>query len=134
MHQPLLDVRIIRAGAVFFTALVVLATAVAAGEQVDWRRAVHAFEGRDLGQIQELRPGSVEHLSPDQRNAIALAAARSLSIADYIDAIGESRLWEHFTTPPAEDSPPRGRVSQTVGNQHGRRRALATPGRETVDQ
>jgi len=105
VHQPLLGVRIIKAGAVFFIALVVLATTGAAEEQVNWRRVVHALEGRDLGQIQELCPGSVEHLSLDQRNAIALAAAKSLSIAQYIDAIGESRLWEHFTTPPAEDSP-----------------------------
>ena len=105
MHQPLLGVRAMGAAAIFFAAVVVLATVAAAEEQASWRRVVHAFEGRDLGQIQELRPGSVEHLSLNQRNAIALAAAKSLSIAHYMDAIGESRLWEYFATPPAEDSP-----------------------------
>jgi len=72
---------------------------------VDWRRVVRMFRDRDLTQIQALRPRSIEGLPLDQRNCIALEAARSLSIAEYIGAIGDDTLWEHFARPQAEDSP-----------------------------
>jgi len=64
---------------------------------VDWRQVIRMFRERDLPQIQALRVPSLEGLPLDQRNCIALEAASSLSMAEYIGAIGDDKLWEHFT-------------------------------------
>ena len=88
---------------------------------VDWRQVVQMFRDRDLTQIQALRPRSIVGLPLDQRNRIAIEAARSLSIAEYIGAIGDDTLWEHFARPGAEDSP----AEAECGRQWGINRSAA---------
>jgi len=82
-----------------------LATGAAADAEIDWQEAVLMFRQRNLTQLQQLSPRSIEGLSLEQRNAVALAAARSLSIAEQLEAVGDDRLREHLAKPPAEESP-----------------------------
>lgn len=82
-----------------------LGTAGVAQCEGDWQEAVLMFRQRNLAQLQKLSPRSIEGLSLEQRNAVSLAAAQSLSIAEQLQAVGDDRLWEHLAKPPAEESP-----------------------------
>jgi len=62
------------------------------------------FEDRHLTAIQRTRPQAIEKLPLKERNEIALAAAKSLSIKEHIGVIGTNRIHKYFTTPPSEDS------------------------------
>jgi len=88
-----------------FVLLLGLATVAVAQDEVDWQEAVLMFRQRDLAQLQKLSPRSIEGLSLEQRNAVSLAAAQSLSIAEQLQAVGDDRLWEHLAKPLAEESP-----------------------------
>ena len=76
-----------------------------ADETISGSDVVNMFEKRDLKAIQRTRPQSLEKLSLTERNQAALAAAKSLSIKEYIGAIGTNSINKHFTKPPAQDSP-----------------------------
>ena len=77
----------------------------AAGDSPGAQAAVKLFEARDLDGLQKLRPQSLEGLPLDQRNRVALAAAKSLGIEEYLGAIKRDEIPKHFTKPPAQDSP-----------------------------
>jgi len=63
------------------------------------------FEQRDLLALQRLPAAEVEHLSPSERNAVALAAAQALTIKGYARALGGQSPNRRFTQPEARDSP-----------------------------
>jgi len=88
------------------TAMVLaLAATGVADESAGWHGIVELFRDRDLIAIQHINTGAIEALPLEQRNAIALAAARSLAIADYLYAVGDPPVPQCFTSPPADDNP-----------------------------
>ena len=58
-----------------------MAGCVAASEGTDFEAAVRMFEERDLRTIQHARLQHIEGFSLEQRNRVALAAAKSLDIS-----------------------------------------------------
>ena len=76
-----------------------------AEEMINANAVVKAFANRDLKLIQNLRPQEIEKLPLKERNAVALAAAKSLPIKDYIEVIGTNSIHKCFTKPPVQDSP-----------------------------
>lgn len=76
---------------------------------------VKAFEERNLAEIQGIRPRSSEGFSLKERNEVALAAAKSLSIKEYIGAIGTDSIYRHFTKPHKQDSPQEAECRRQLG-------------------
>lgn len=93
-----------RAAAIFFV-MVLMVKSATASEEIDLQAVVRMYEERDLKRIQSTPPQALETLSLEQRNRAALVAAKSLSINQYIEAIGDDSIHKHFTKPSAQDSP-----------------------------
>jgi hypothetical protein len=85
--------------------IVLMSNCVVTEEKLDFRVIVKMFADRDLTSIQSIRPQSIEDLALDQRNQVALAAAKSLSVKKYIEAIGDDSIYKHFTKPSTQESP-----------------------------
>ena len=68
-------------------------------------QVLRLFEERDLLALQRLRNAEVEALAASERNAVALAAAKALTLAPYARALGGQSPHRRFTQPEARDSP-----------------------------
>jgi len=98
-----------------FLVTALLVNCANAEEVVNSNAIVKTFEARNLSGIQGIRPQVIEKFSSGERNAIALAAAKSLSITEYIGAIGTNSIYKHFTKPPAQDSPEEAECRKQLG-------------------
>ena len=86
-----------------------------AEEAISLSAIVKMFEERDLRAIQNTPPQVIAKLSLKERNEAAVAAAKSLSIKNYIGAIGTNSINTHFTKPPAQDSPEEAECRKQLG-------------------
>jgi len=74
-----------------------------------------AWSDRDLKAIQNISLHAIMGLTLAERNEVALAAAKSLSIKEYIGVIGKNSIFKHFTKPPAQDSPEEAECRRQLG-------------------
>ena len=87
-----------------FLSLLVLAGVARADDPVDAKKLIQMFAERDLDGLQRTSPKVLENFPPEQRNEVALAAAKALDIKDYIGAIGKDDIHKHFAG-RAQDTP-----------------------------